>query len=169
MIDPLHLETNHMIKTQDNRKPTTKPKFKQKSLIREESEFAENCKSELFEHINNNPHKKPQFLLTDIFNQLIDCLLQHEEIVKSFSSQNNEQYREILQNLEKNITKKYLLINIIKRINFKLDEKYDHALASKNTREKIRNLLAHKFPNNPEATKHYNDKFKEILRSKCML
>ncbi len=54
MIDPLHLETNHMIKTQDNRKPTTKPKFKQKSLIREESEFAENCKSELFEHIKNN-------------------------------------------------------------------------------------------------------------------
>lgn len=169
MIATLHPKTNNMIKMQNIQKPTTKPKFKQKQKTHGENELIKEFSSYLLKEINNNPCKKPHHLIMDIFNQLIDCLLKHEEIINTFSCLQEEQLNENLRSVEDDITKKYLLINIIKRINFKLDEKYNHAIASENTRKRIKHLLADKFSGDQKLAEYYNNKFEEILRSKCML
>lgn len=157
-------------------KPTSteaKPKFNPNPLICEESKLIKECTTDLVKEINTSC-KKPYDLILDIFNQLIDCLLKHEEIEQkiksSFPAEKNEELERLKINVEKNIAKKYLIVNIIKRINFKKpDEKYNHFLASKKTREKIKLLLMEKFLPDQELANYYNDKFEKILRSKNML
>lgn len=144
--------TNKMIETSLN---PTKPKFKQKLPTSEESKLIRDCSSDLVKEINKNSFKKPHELTMNICKQLIDCLVENEQCGQ--------------EQCEQEVIKKYLLINAIKRISFKLNEKYNHNFAAKKTREKIKLLLIEKFSCDLELANFYNDKFEEILRTKNML
>lgn len=163
MLAVRHPRPNPMINT------TPRPNFKQKPLNYKESKLIKECSSDLVKEINNNCSKKAHHLITNICNQLIDSLLEHEKIQTSTPAQNNEEFHQILESISQDIIKKYLLINVIKRIKFESSEEYNQCIASKKTRRKIANLLIKKFSPNLEMAKYYNDKFENILNTENML